>query len=383
MTPFESIARAKSAEDLFGLLGGSTPADKLDALRKRFHEMARLVHPDVHRTTRRDAKRAEAAFARLSALRDEAEGRIEAGVYGTSSPTTPAAVATIARKSWVYLVPTVPSESSDLYDVYRAKRVEGGAETPVVLQIVRDAGDSDLAESEVEALRKLVPAGAPDEPFFRYLPRLVDSFRIPDPGRGPRQALVLRDDGDFRTLAEVRSAYPDGVVLEDAVWMLNRMLEGLGFAHLGGLVHAAVVPPHVRIHPVSHGAQITDWAYAVPRGAAKARAVLPAWRHFYAPEILAGESPTAGSDVFMAARCVAYLLGGDGVDVPLPRVDDSSKKRAAEPFKRFLETCVQSTTRTRAGFDAWELRRSLDELMARWYGPRKYHPFAMPPRGDI
>lgn len=371
-----AVTRAKRPEDLFGDLVGSAD-EKLAALKAKYRDLAFVVHPDRCG----DDKRATDAFARLTDLHEEAERRVHASIYGTKtvSPAAPAAgPIVVSRGSVRYVIGALLGEG-DLCNVYRAMRIEAGKETEVVFKIARDPRDNDLVQREAEVLKVLVPAGAPDEKFYRYLPRMLDSFRVPDPGRGPRQVNVFAFRDGHYNLAEVRAAYPKGVVLETAVWILNRLLEGIGFVHQQGYVHTALVPTNVLIHPEQHAGRLIDWCCSTTPKNAKAPAVASAWRHLYAPEILGRKRPLPESDIYMATRCIVYILGSDSRDVPLPRVDDPARASAAAPFKRFLETCLEEAPRMRPS-DAWEIRKNLDALMRRWYGPPRYHLFKMPAR---
>ena len=48
--------------------------------------------------------------------------------------------------------------------------------------------------------------------------------------------------------------------------MWRRLLVGLGWAHRAGVVHGAVLPEHVLIHPAEHGLVLVDWCYSVAPG---------------------------------------------------------------------------------------------------------------------
>lgn len=373
---FLAIEHAKRPEDLFMDLEPSASLnEKLDALKSAYHGLALTVHPDHNG----NSKRATETFARLNKLHEEAEQRVREGVYGTSRTTPPPPVevapTVITRRDCHYVIGALLGDG-DLCNVYRATCVRAGKGSDIVLKIARDSRDNDLVTREAEALKKLVPVAAPDEKFYRYLPRLIESFRVPDPGHGPRQVNVfVYRDGHY-TLKDVAFAYPNGICLEDAVWILNRLLEGLGYAHRQGYVHTAIVPPNVLVHPEQHAARILDWSYSTTANDAKAIAVSTNWRNLYAPEILARKKPVPASDIYMAARCISYLLGSNTEEVPLPRVDEAQGFKAAMPFKRFLEMClVPAHLRPN---DAWQVRENLDELLKRWYGPKKYHRFTMP-----
>ena len=362
MSEFDTIARAARPEDLFGSVADAA------AVKRQYHLLARKVHPDRGGC-------ADDAFKRLGELFEEAERRLAAGIYGTLKPTPKlrAGPTVIERKGRCYIVGDLVA-SGDICDVFRASYADGGTEVPCALKVCREGADNDLVANEVAVLKALgdppLPAGK------RYATRLLDSFRLPDPARGPRQVVVLKWLADCHTLEEVRAAHPSGVWLEDAVWFFNRMLEGLGYIHRGGYVHGAVLPQHFAIRPRDHGGKFLDFSYAV-RSGERVRALSVPWRALYAPEIPNKQPVSPSTDVYMAARAIAYVLGGSADAVPTPRPHDPTKRKAAEQFAAFLRTCLAECPGARVN-DAWQVRQSLDEMLRRLYGPRKFHPFAMP-----
>jgi hypothetical protein len=48
---------------------------------------------------------------------------------------------------------------------------------------------------------------------------------------------------------DVIERFPNGIPLENAAWMINRLLGALLAAHQSGLVHCAVLPSHVLVLP--------------------------------------------------------------------------------------------------------------------------------------
>jgi serine/threonine protein kinase len=180
---------------------------------------------------------------------------------------------------------------------------------------------------------------------------------------------VLERYASHVTLEEVMRAYPRGLPFRDAVWMGKRLLAALGFVHRRGLVHGAVLPPHVLVHPVNHGARLVDWAYAAKDGE-RVRAMSAPWRAYYAPEIPARGAVSPATDIYMAVATIVALLGGDVGAKRLPR-------EVPEPLARFFATCLAPSPARRPD-DAWKLHEDLDELLRRLVGEPKYRPLKMP-----
>lgn len=364
-----AVAGAVVVEDLFGDLGAATtPAGRLAALALAFRRIARVVHPDRQPSSR--ASRAHEAFVRATRLRDAAEEAIRLGTYGERRPPAadvPQIITTLTRS---YALSRLVARG-DLCDLYACSYETRDGRERAILKIVSREGDGDLLENEANVLRRLFPAGRAEEKFLRYLPRLVDSFVLRDADEGTRRSLderrvvVLPHFDEHVSLTAVRTAHPRGLDFRDVVWMLKRLLVALGFIHRRGLVHGAIVPPHVLVHPVDHGARLIDWCYAVFSGQ-RVRALSVAHRDLYAPEVTAKEPATAGTDIYMAARCALLMMGDTSVPTAL---------------RRFLETCLAASPRRRPD-DAWKLHDELEELLERLVGRPKYRRLAMPSRGS-
>jgi hypothetical protein len=151
-------------------------------------------------------------------------------------------------------------------------------------------------------------------------------------------------------------------------WVFKRLLAVLGFAHACDLVHGAVLPPHVMIHAENHGVQLLDWIHAVPIGGTL-DFVPAAYRDWYPPEALDREPAGPATDIYLAAKCLIYLAGGDPVAERWPAsVPDS--------MRRFIATCLYPAPRMRPQ-DAWKLHEEFDELLERLFGAPKYHRLVM------
>ncbi|MDN3353317.1 molecular chaperone DnaJ [Actinomadura sp. DC4] len=312
------IEAARTPVDLFG-----------DDGTRAYRRLARLVHPD--------AGGPREAFDRLTSLWR---------AYGPVTITT-------RRGTYPLGATPVRGDLANLYDAGEA-----------VVKIARDPAVNDLLEREAIALRQLPKDG--DGRFLPYVPRLVESFRHRDETTGLERRVnaIGRLEG-FRPLTEVRAAYPDGVDPRDVAWMWRRLLVGLGFAHGAGVLHGAVLPEHVLIHPREHGLVLVDWCYSVPgchpdRGD-RVPAMVTRRADWYPPEVAARRPAGAGTDIYLATRCMTYLMGD----------------RAPRPLRAFARGCLL-TAENRRPQDAWRLLGELDDLLERLYGPRRFRPFHLP-----
>jgi hypothetical protein len=218
MTADDAIALIEAASDPRTLFGRNPGRD--------YRRLARLTHPDAHP----GSSRAAAAFAKLAELWQ----RYQAG-------------------------PGPIMASGDIANLYEHERG--------LLKLARDPADNDLLDREARALTRLHTGG--DSRYLPYVPSLISAELHQDPVSGSRRRVnVISRLHGFVPLAAVHAAYPRGLDPRDVAWMWRRLLVAIGFAHRAGVIHAAVLPGHVLIHPGAHGLVLVDWCYSVSLPAA-------------------------------------------------------------------------------------------------------------------
>jgi hypothetical protein len=263
--------------------------------------------------------------------------------------------------------------AGDKTDVYRGLLDDPLTEL-VVVKLCRDDADAPLLEREAANLRLLMESDAQGAYHFtRLVPQIVASGPAVLPDGDTRQATVYRYKNMFDwTLADVIREYPDGVDPQTMVWMWNRVLMLLEWVHNVGLVHGAIVPQHVLIHPMYHGATFLDWAYAVREGTPLT--VPPSHDAYHPEEIPAGAPATAETDIAMSARCMLAVLGGNPATGDLP----ASVPQPIADFIRAHARCGKEKKGVVRYADALELHEAFGKVAEGVYGPRKYHSFHMP-----
>jgi serine/threonine protein kinase len=389
------VGSAQAPEDLFGALTGDGD-EKTRAVNHTYKTLVQVVHPDKYIASPKDFEVASAAFRQLTEMRRRADAKILAGTYGDRKVDAPKPpdpvdatpmVITVGKRKF-FLKGKIAE--GDLCDIYRCTFDDKGHEVDAVFKVVQSGADNDLVEHEAKILNALYPAKQADEKFYRYLPRLLDTFQVRNaPGDMFRRANVFPRLKEYRSLAEVLAAFPGGLDYRDVVWVFKRMLEGMGFYHRQGFVHGAVVPPHVMVAPIGHGAKFIDWSYAVntkdaepPKpagwahlkkpgpGPGRVSAIVSAYLDYYASEILNKEPVNAQTDIYMAAKCVVALLGGDVKTDKVPTTVPAQ-------FRGFISTCL-TKTQARRPDDAWGLHDELDALLFKLVGKPVYRPLNMP-----
>lgn len=357
---------AADPEDVFGNLEGATAKEQIKALTRLYYRLAREVHPDTHPGD----LDAETAFKLLAEWRSRAESKLRDGLYGKRGSTAAAAAdpVTIRSRKRSY-ENVIPFRRGDICDVYLGNYLDGGAEKEAVLKVLRDADDADLMENEGVFLKELRTSSDPHtEHFSQYLPAVIETLKVSANG-GPRKTIRVLDVAKgFISLEEIIAAFPNGLDLQDVAWMWKRMFEILTWVHRQGVVHGAVLPSHVLVHPVSHGLKLIDWSYAVKTGG-QIRAISTDYQAYYAPEVLAKKPAVPATDICMATKCAVRLLGGDPASKALPAA-------VPKPIRGLINICLAPDATARYG-DAWEVYEKLNRVLRGLYGPPKYRPFKM------
>jgi len=248
--------------------------------------------------------------------------------------------------------------TGDVADVYLAR------EAVRVLKVSAAPGGNAFLDNERRTLATLL-AAAGGTTYRKYLPELVESF-LTDDGCG-RRVNVFRYEPGWYTLEQVHERHPalDGRHLG---WIFNRLLTVLGFVHRQRTVHGAVLPGHVMVHAAGHGLRLIGWGQSVPAG--RPVVAFPVrYEEWYPPEVLRRRPAVPATDLFLAARCLVYLAGGDA---PAGRVPES----VPEAIRRFIAGCLLPGVRMRPG-DAWELQDEWEALLRRLYGPPRFHELAI------
>jgi hypothetical protein len=142
----------------------------------------------------------------------------------------------------------------------------------------------------------------------------------------------------------------------------------LGFSHRRKILHGAVLPYHALIHVAGHGLQLVGWGRSVAMGQ-RIRTVPARYRAWYPPEVQRQRPASPATDLFLAARCLVYLAGGDPVTNRMPEA-------VPTPMQRFLQTCLLESPSMRPD-DAWKLMEEFDELLCALYGPPKFHELTL------
>jgi hypothetical protein len=329
------LDRASAASEIFG----SDPTGE-------YRRLAKLCHPDRFPN---ESERAAAhkIFIRLTTCFEQAKAAAIPHVL--CSALRPC---TLRRRIAV----------GDLADVFLAV----SDRTEYVLKICRPNKGNPLLAAEHRCLTMLARRSG-DRRYREYFPNPVDTFVASDEYGGRQVNIFVRREG-FTTLESIHERYPAGLDPRHLAWLFKRMLTVAGFAHECGVVHGAILPPHVMVHAENHGLQLVDWIHAVKVG--QRLSFVPGLFHDWYPlEVLNKEPVTPATDIFLAAKCLLYAAGGDPLAERWPDSVPST-------MRQFVNTCLYASPRMRPQ-NAWHLHEEFDELLRRLFGPPTYHRLVM------
>lgn len=238
--------------------------------------------------------------------------------------------------------------TGDLCDVFSAC-ADG---RPYVLKMPC-VGDCDsLLDKEQAVLKQLHEQS---DSYSAYFPRPVEMFRV-----GDRHCSVFDMESEYVLASEMLERYPHGLDGRHIAWIFNRMLEALGFVHKCGWIHGAVLPPHLLFDPESHGLRLIGWTH-VERLHARLHVVPRRFKSWYPPECYRREAATRATDIYLAAKSVVWLAGGDPLASTMPT-------HVPVELRSFVERCLADSPAERPQ-DAWKLHEEFKELLETLYGP--------------
>jgi serine/threonine protein kinase len=246
----------------------------------------------------------------------------------------------------------------DFADLYRGRGAQGAA----VLKIARERADNDLLLNEARVLRKLWAQPARQQ---KHLPALWDAFTTAE---GHAGLALSRVEGAW-DLHQVKARHPAGLPLEHLVWIMERSLSVLGYAHSQGVLHANVEPAHLLVRPQDHNVILLDWSCAVVEPARTGEGFRYLNEGWSAPEVSRRQPPLPAADLYALGRVMIWLAGGDVEARTLPEGVD-------ERLVRLLRFCTLASPLQRAQ-DAWELYTQLRALREALFGGRRFRRLSM------
>ncbi len=329
------LQKAAITKDVFGELKGSLD-EKLDEIKSIFNQMAKLVHPDKAPGD----KMAEEAFKLLNNFYDRAQEEVKNDRYGEVLRTS------IKSKKNTYTV-AEKGISGDLSNVYFT---EQGA----ILKIAKEISLNKYLDKEAENLKKIHKQkhGQFQVLADSHVPNLIESFQID----GKATNVIKTWKFKAYSLEQVKQQYPSGVDGRHMAWIFKRLLAAIAIANEVGLVHSHIIPSNFLICPEDHNGLLIDWCGAVENGQTVGFQVSK-YQEFYAPEIWLKQKVSFGTDVYMAAKLMVYILGNN-TNIP-------------NSINNFINSLLIKTPSLRPN-NAFDILEDFDDTLKDVYGKPKW-----------
>jgi serine/threonine protein kinase len=362
---YNRIMDAVRAEDVFGdLLDPKHKKSREEILEGLFDSMSIKVMPQSY-THPDDKELAGDAHQRLLRFYEKAKERLQIDMYGARKQLPRLiregrlAFKTTKRQ---YYIGDIFAEGT-IADMFEGEcAISDEFAGTVAIKIVRDSADNSLMMREKNVLQELHKKNGAQR---KHLPILLDHFQTED-GRVGLIFRYLENTLDMHAILE-RPDYRNGVDRKHMVWMLNRLLSAIGYAHKNGIMHGNIEPAHLFVRGSDHNLFIVDWCWSIVRPRETADTFRINTDNFSAPEVAQKKSPTPASDLFSVGKCMIHILGGN---VDTNEMPDSVE----DELQRFIQGFVLNSKLQRAQ-DAWQLHGQLDKLVKRLWGQKRFIPF--------
>ncbi len=348
---YQNISQCSVPEDMFGVLHGDKVA-KIKTMKSVFRTLVKAFPVRAHTGDNEDYQRNE-VLRIINGFRTAAERKIESGSYGDRKKTENAPpVSTLKTKRYLYNIYSHIAKG-DFSDVWRATFLSSsGKEEEAAIKIITKIGDSDLITVEAEILNKLK---------HQSIPVVIDVFRTRDRRKGMVTSLIK--GFDFRA---IRQRYSDGVPVEHALWIFDRLLNVIGYMHYNGIVHGNLEPSNILVIPSIHNVIPIDFIFSVDY--VKGNKYKGA-NEYSAAEVSKDRNAHPISDMYSLGKCMLYLLGGNPARKTFP-------KKMDRRVKDFLKVFMYESPSRRAD-DAWRWLETLISLRTELFGKRRFVHFEM------
>lgn len=298
-----------------------------------YRDLAKLVHPDKTGSATKDQK--QEAFLKLGKL-----------VNGKDDP---APVVNVG--DWTVESALAKGDIADLYSV-------AGKGQSAILKVAQSAADNELITREAKALKTIRKAKDDENKFLPYFPAPISRFEV-----SGKMANVISKSDTGVSLSDVVKLLPGRVPWRHIVWMMNRGLTALGFAHRQGIIHGAVTPDHLLYMPECHGLLLVDWCCSVNTGLPDTQhipMVIDRWSDIYPPEVSRKRSDYS-TDIYMLTASIMH----------------AAQHPAPAQFVPLLEWMLLKSPASRPG-DAWHIQENWKTAAEKVFGPPKWVDFVLP-----
>lgn len=222
-----------------------------------------------------------------------------------------------------------------------------------LIKIAKSSAHNEALERELRVI-KFYQSDPKLKDVGRYLPAVKDSLVVDG-----RLVIVMRYIPDVLDVETIVQAHHGLMDPRDVAWVSRRVIAQVIAAEMGGLVHASILPPHVLVNRASHNPLHIGWAHALDPRNERVKTIVTAYREFYPPEVFKRRRPDCRTDIFMAGKTIAYMLGGDPTNFTIPHsvpdrlVEIVTRCTQEDPEARFQSGGEAMQALTKVVRDLW------------------------------
>ena len=307
------LASATTFAEIFGSLPKGDAKEWERHLKAQYRTLVRMTHPDQVEVAERAL--ANSVFPEVVRFYERATAAAKAGHYDepvaratAASPSPADVILTSATTS--YTIGPNPWALGDFSNLHLGRNAAG---LEVLVKVASGVANNSYLAHEATFLRRALSLRAATG-LKPYLPELLDSLTVTEAGNEQYRVNVFRYKPGYVSLTDIHLAYPKGLDPKDAAWIWRRLIAQALSAEVLGVVHGAIVPDHLLVHPETHEPLHIGWVHSVERPQerqARITTVIDRFRDWYPPEIFARAIPSLQTDLYMVGKTMIYLAGGD------------------------------------------------------------------------
>jgi len=336
---YDKLISSKKAIDFFGDI------DSINELRKKFRDFSKIVHPD---NVKGNKYIASEAFQMLNKLYQEGEEELKAGTYGVVDPiqlyklNTPLFEININNKKYEFYEHLYEGEVANIYRGICNNEL-------IYMKTCIDEADNELLENEYKVL---------SDNKHQLLPYVEKKIKV-----NGCTSLIMREVTGI-PMPELLEKYTKGIPAEHVMWMLERLLNVVGWLHSNKIIHGNIKPENIIIDKDTHKVTLTGLAFAIQNANSK-DAKYKIINDFYtAPEVSKTTTVSPKSDIYSIGKVAVKLLGGNITSDGMPINIDVR-------VRMFIRKLCDERVASRPN-DAWKLWDDLIKLRNEVYGERRF-----------
>lgn len=336
---YDKLVSSKRAFDFFGKV------DSLDELRKILRDFSKLVHPDNVKDNKYIASE---AFQILNRLYQEGKQELKAGTYGITDPiqlyklNTPLFEIDIKGKKYEFYEHLYEGEVANIYRGICNNEL-------IYMKTCIDEDDNDLLENEYNILLNNK---------HQLLPYVESKIKV-----NGCTSLIMREITGI-TMPDLLEQYTKGIPAEHVMWMLERLLNVVGWLHYNKIIHGNIKPENIIIDKNTHKVTLAGLAFSI-QNANSEDARYKIINDFYtAPEVSKTAVVSPKSDIYSIGKIAVKLLGGNVTNNGMPVSVDTR-------VREFIRKMCEEKAVNRPD-DAWKIWDELIKLRTEVYGKRRF-----------